>query len=163
MSVKTVANHKVVYLIYSILDQNGEVFEQYDMPIGYVHGANSGLFEKIETTLAGHQEGERVEIVLTPADGFGEHQPELTFTDNIDNVPPQFRRVGAAVSFENEAGETKEFRVTKIEDGKLTVDGNHPLAGQTVRFIVNIVDIRDATPEEIANGRPEDASAPRLH
>lgn len=163
MSVKTVANNKVVYLIYSILDQNGEVFEQYDMPIGYVHGANSGLFEKIETTLAGHQEGERVEIVLTPADGFGEHQPELTFTDNIDNVPPQFRRVGAAVSFENEAGETKEFRVTKIEDGKLTVDGNHPLAGQTVRFIVNIVDIRDATPEEIANGRPEDASAPRLH
>lgn len=163
MSIKTVAKNKVVYLTYNILDQNGEVFEQYDMPIGYVHGANSGLFEKIETTLSGHKEGERVEIVLTPADGFGEHLPELSYTDSIDNVPPQFRRVGAAVSFENEAGETKEFRVTKIEDGKLTVDGNHPLAGQTVRFIVNIVDIRDATPEEIANGRPEDASAPRLH
>ncbi|HUW29755.1 MAG TPA: peptidylprolyl isomerase [Sulfuriferula sp.] len=163
MLKKTVANNKVVYLTYSIIDQNGAVFEQYDVPIGYVHGANSGLFEKIEATLAGHEEGERVEVVLTPADGFGHHQPELTFTDSIDNVPPQFRHVGAAVSFENDAGESKEFRVTKIEDGKLTVDGNHPLAGQTVRFIVNIVDIRDATAEEIANGRPEDASAPRLH
>lgn len=163
MLKKTVANNKVVYLTYSIIDQNGAVFEQYDMPIGYVHGANSGLFEKIEASLAGHEEGERVEVVLTPADGFGQHQPEFTFTDSIDNVPPQFRHVGASVSFENDAGESKEFRVTKIEDGKLTVDGNHPLAGQTVRFIVNIMDIRDATPEEIANGRPEDASAPRLH
>lgn len=163
MLKKTVANNKVVYLTYSIIDQDGEVFEQYDVPIGYVHGANSGLFEKIETALAGHAEGERVEVILTPGDGFGQHQPELTFTDSIDNVPPQFRHVGAAVSFENDAGESKEFRVTKIEDGKLTVDGNHPLAGQTVRFIVNIVDIRDATAEEIANGRPEDASAPRLH
>lgn len=163
MLKKTVANNKVVYLTYSIIDQNGAVFEQYDVPIGYVHGANSGLFEKIEATLAGHEEGERVEVILTPRDGFGQHQPELTFTDSIDNVPPQFRHVGAAVSFENDTGESKEFRVTKIEDGKLTVDGNHPLAGQTVRFIVNIVDIRDATAEEIANGRPEDASAPRLH
>ncbi len=163
MHKKTVENNKVVYLTYSIIDQNGAVFEQYDVPIGYVHGANSGLFEKIEITLAGHEEGERVEVVLSPSDGFGQHQPELTYTDSIENVPPQFRHVGAAVSFENDTGESKEFRVTKIEDGKLTVDGNHPLAGQTVRFIVNIVDIRDATAEEIANGRPEDASAPRLH
>ncbi len=163
MLKKTVANNKVVYLTYSIIDQDGAVFEQYDVPIGYVHGANSGLFEKIETALTGHEEGERMEVILTPKEGFGQHQPELTFTDSIDNVPSQFRHVGAAVSFENDAGESKEFRVTKIEDGKLTVDGNHPLAGQTVRFIVNIVDIRDATAEEIANGRPEDASAPRLH
>ncbi|MHB1244996.1 MAG: FKBP-type peptidyl-prolyl cis-trans isomerase [Sulfuriferula sp.] len=163
MLKKTIEKNKVVYLTYSIIDQNGAVFEQYDVPIGYVHGANSGLFQKIEVTLGGHEVGERVEVVLPPADGFGQHQPELTYTDSIDNVPPQFRHVGAAVSFENESGESKEFRVTKIEDGKLTVDGNHPLAGQTVRFIVNIVDIRDATADEIANGRPEDASAPRLH
>lgn len=163
MPVKKVENNKVVYLTYNILDQQGTVFEQYDMPIGYVHGANSGLFKKIETTLEGHEEGERVEVVLPPADGFGEYLPELTYTDKIENVPPQFRRIGAAVSFENDAGESREFHVTRIEDGKLTIDGNHPLAGQTVRFIVRIVDIRDATPEEIANGRPEDASAPRLH
>lgn len=163
MLKKTIEKNKVVYLTYSIIDQNGAVFEQYDVPIGYVHGANSGLFQKIEVTLGGHEVGERVEVVLPPADGFGQHQPELTYTDSIDNVPPQFRHVGAAVSFENESGESKEFRVIKIEDGKLTVDGNHPLAGQTVRFIVNIVDIRDATADEIANGRPEDANAPRLH
>jgi FKBP-type peptidyl-prolyl cis-trans isomerase SlyD len=121
------------------------------------------LFEKIEAALNNKSPGDRVEVSLPPADGFGQHQPELTFTDTIDNVPPQFRHIGAAVTFENDKGESKEFRVTKIEGDKLTIDGNHALAGQTVNFIVNIVDVRDATPEEIANGKPEDASAPRLH
>ena len=163
MSLKKVARSKVVYLTYSIIDQNGNEFEQYDMPIGYVHGANSGLFEKIEAALNNKSPGDRVEVSLPPEDGFGSHQPELTFTDTIDNVPPQFRHIGAAVTFENDKGENKEFRVTRIEGDKLTIDGNHPLAGQTVSFIVNIVDVRDATAEEIANGKPEDASAPRLH
>lgn len=163
MSLKKVARNKVVYLTYSIIDQNGDVFEQYDIPIGYVHGANSGLFEKIESALNNKSPGDRVEVSLPPADGFGSHQPELTFTDTIDNVPPQFRHIGAAVPFENDKGESKEFRVTEIVGDKLTIDGNHALAGQTVNFIVNIVDVRDATAEEIASGKPEDASAPRLH
>jgi len=52
----------------------------------------------------------------------------------------------------NDGGETKTFTVTHIEDGKLTVDGNHPLAGKTAKFYVTVLDIRDATPEEILNG-----------
>lgn len=163
MSDKKVARNKVVYLTYSIIDQRGQVFEQYDMPIGYVHGANSGLFEKIEQALEGCAIGDRIEVTLPPADGFGEHQAGLSFTDDIENVPPQFRHIGAAVTFENDAGESKEFRVTHISEGRLTIDGNHPLAGQTVNFVVNIVGIRDATPEEVARGRPEDGAAPRLH
>ena len=82
----------------------------------------------------------------------------MTFTDDIDNVPPEFRRVGAEVEFQNEEGETRLFRVSKIADGKLTVDANHPLAGQTVTFMVNVVSIRDASMDEVANGLPEDQS-----
>jgi FKBP-type peptidyl-prolyl cis-trans isomerase SlyD len=56
-----------------------------------------------------------------------------------------------------------EFRVTRIEDGKLTVDGNHPLAGQTATCVVNVVDVRDATLDEIASGKPNDADTPQIH
>lgn len=159
----TVSRDKVVYLTYVILDERGNVFEQYDIPVGYVHGANSGLFEKIESALEGRRVGEKVEVILPPADGFGEHKPELTYTDDIENVPPEYRRLGAEVMFENDRGENMMFHVTRIADGKLTVDGNHPLAGQTATFVVNIVDIRDATPEEIANGVPEQMGTPQLH
>ncbi|MEW6591317.1 MAG: peptidylprolyl isomerase, partial [Pseudomonadota bacterium] len=70
---------------------------------------------------------------------------------------------GAEVLFENEAGETKPFYVTKIEDGKVTVDGNPSLAGQSVTCLVNVIDIRDATPEEIRNGRPLEVKTGTVH
>jgi FKBP-type peptidyl-prolyl cis-trans isomerase SlyD len=87
----------------------------------------------------------------------------LVFVDAIDNVPPEFRRVGAEVMFENASGETKVFYVTAIEDGQLTLDGNPSLAGQTVTCLVNVIDIRDATPEEIQNGRPLDVKTGTVH
>lgn len=160
----TVSRNMVVYLTYTILDQNGGLFEQIDLPIGYVHGVNGPLFEKIEHALEGRQAGDCVEVTLSPSDGFGEHKPELAFTDDIDNVPPEHRRLGSEVMFENERGERIGLRVTRIADGKLTVDGNHPLAGQTVKFVVNIVGMRPATLEEIASGMLADSGAsPRLH
>lgn len=158
-----VARNMVVYLTYSIRDQHGDLFEQFDLPVGYVHGVNGPLFEKIEHALEGRRIAERVEVTLSPADGFGEHRLELTFTDDIGNVPPEHRRIGSEVAFENERGVEMQLRVTRIENGKLTVDGNHPLAGQTVKFVVTIVGVRPATLEEIANGMPADAGAPRLH
>ena len=115
----TVAHNRVVYLTYTILDQNGELFEQYDLPVGYVHGVNGPLFEKIELALDGRQIGDRVEVTLSPRDGFGEHKPELTFTDDIENVPPEHRQLGSEVMFENERGEQIELRVTRVADGKL--------------------------------------------
>jgi FKBP-type peptidyl-prolyl cis-trans isomerase SlyD len=162
---ETVARNKVVYLTYTIWDQAGRLFEQYDLPIGYVHGVNGPLFEKIEQALEGKKTGDKVEVLLAPQDGFGEHKPELTFTDDIGNVPPEHRRLGSEVMFENDRGEQMEFRVTRIENGRLTVDGNHPLAGQTVKFVVTIVGVRPATLDEIANGMPADGggSGPRMH
>ncbi len=158
MTEERVARNKVVYVTYSIVDQSGSVFEQSDVPIGYVHGGNSPLFQKIEMALDGHKLGDRVEVSLDPVEGFGPHDPNLTFTDDIENVPPEFRRVGAEVELQNEQGESMTFRVSRIADGKLTVDANHALAGQTVTFVVNVVNIRDANMDEIVNGLPIDQS-----
>lgn len=162
MTEQKVSKNKAVYVTYSILDQSGAVYEQYEIPVGYVHGGNSPLFEKIEAALEGKKIGDRVEVSLNPQEGFGELDPELSFTDDIENVPPEYRRIGAEVEFQNERGETMQFRVSRIADGKLTVDANHPLAGQTVTFLVNVVNIRDASMDEIVSGLPIDQSSP-LH
>lgn len=159
----TVANNKLVYITYSILDARGMIVEQHDVPVGYVQGANSGILPAIESAVAGRKIGERVEISLTPEEGYGLRDESLVFTDDLDNVPEQFRRVGAEVMFENASGETKVFYVTAIEDGKLTLDGNPSLAGQSVTCLVNVIDIRDATPDEIRNGRPLDVQTGSIH
>lgn len=159
----TVTRNKLVYITYSILDSRGMVVEQHDIPVGYVHGANSGILPAIEAAVDGCKVGDRVEITLSPEEGYGERDESLVFVDDIENVPPQFRRVGAEVLFENEAGETKPFYVTRIENGKVTVDGNPSLAGQSVTCLVNVMDIRDATPEEIRNGRPLDTPTGTVH
>ena len=159
----TVTQNKLVYITYSILDARGMVVEQHDIPVGYVQGANSGILPAIESAVVGHKIGDRVEITLSPEEGYGPRDESLVFTDDIENVPPQFRRVGAEVMFENEAGETKVFYVTAIDDGKLTLDGNPSLAGQSVTCLVNVMDIRDATPEEIRNGRPLDVQTGTVH
>lgn len=163
MSDSIVAKNKAIYITYSILDQQGQVVEQSDVPIGYVHGADSGLFEQVEAALEGAKAGDKFEVVLPPEQGFGAHDPALTYTDDIDNVPPEYRYIGAEVEFENEQGEAMKFLVTKIENGKLTVDANHPFAGQTVKFAVTVVAVRDATPDEIVNGRPDEGGPPTLH
>ncbi len=159
----TVTQNKLVYITYSILDERGMVVEQHDLPVGYVQGANSGILPAIESAVAGRKIGERIEIKLAPEDGYGLRDESLVFTDDIDNVPPQFRRVGAEVMFENKSGENKVFYVTSIDDGKLTLDGNPSLAGQTVTCLVNVMDIREATPEEIRNGRPLDVQTGTVH
>ena len=156
-------NHTLVYITYSILDARGMVVEQHDIPVGYVQGANSGILPAIEAAVAGHKVGDRVEITLSPEEGYGLRDESLVFQDDIENVPPQFRRIGAEVMFENEAGETKVFYVTAIEDGKVTVDGNPSLAGQSVTCLINVMDIREATPEEIRNGRPLDVQTGTVH
>ncbi|MHB1093061.1 FKBP-type peptidyl-prolyl cis-trans isomerase [Thiobacillus sp.] len=159
----TVTQNKLVYITYSILDSRGMIVEQHDIPVGYVQGANSGILPAIESAVAGCKIGERIEIALSPEDGYGLRDESLVFVDDLENVPPEFRRVGAEVLFENASGETKVFYVTAIEDGKLTLDGNPSLAGQDVTCLVNVMDIREATPEEISNGRPLDVQTGTVH
>lgn len=153
MSSDRISKNKAVQFTYSISDDAGNIVEQVDLPVNYVHGASQmGLIERVERALEGCKAGDSITVEVPPSEGFGEYDPDLTFTDDLDNVPPQFRQVGAQVEMANDAGETKTFIVSKIENGKLTVDGNHPLAGKTAKFTVTVLDVRDATAEEIQHG-----------
>lgn len=160
MSNTTIKRDKFVSLTYTITDASGEVLERIELPIQYVHGRDRQVIEKIENALVGKQQGDELSVSLNAEEGFGEHQEELTFTDDIDNVPAQFHQIGAEVEFQNDQGETQIFRVAKIEDGKLTVDGNHPFAGKAITYNIKVIEVRDATAEELTNGVTDSA---RLH
>ena len=144
-SKETIKLGKFVSLTYSISDTDGNMLEHNDLPVSYIHGGDQELLGGMDRAVSGKSAGDEVEVEVPPERGFGPHDPNLTFTDEMDNVPPQFRHVGAEVQMKNEAGEVKTFFVTKIEDGKLTVDGNHPMAGKTLRVNVKILEVRDAT------------------
>ncbi len=153
MPSQKICRNKAVQFTYTISDDAGNVVEQVDLPVNYVHGASSmGLIERVERAMEGCVVGQSIEVEIPPAEGFGEYDPDLTFTDDLENVPPQFRKIGAEVEMANEEGETKTFVVAKIEGDKLTVDGNHPLAGKTATFKVKVLEVRDATADEIHNG-----------
>lgn len=147
-----ITNNKFVSLTYTITDENNNILERIDMPVQYIQGVKSQVIEKIENALDGHKEGDLVQVTLSPEEGFGPHQPELTFSDDINNVPPQFHSIGAEVEFQNDQGESKIFRVSHIEDGKLTVDGNHPLAGKNITYNITVTKVRDATEDELKHG-----------
>jgi FKBP-type peptidyl-prolyl cis-trans isomerase SlyD len=156
MSAQVVTRNKVVLLTYTVRDAaDGAVLEVHEMPIGYVHGCGAEMFPKLAQALEGKGVGERITVTLSPEEGFGPRDPGLTFTDDLDNVPPELRAVGREFEAANASGETRTFVVTAIADGKLTVDANHPFAGKTVRFEIRIEDIRDATAEEIRAGYPQ--------
>lgn len=157
--MSVVTKNKVVSITYRILDENQEVREQSDIPVDYIHGINNPMFEKVERALEGKKLGDDIKVVLSPAEGFGEHDPKLTFTDDIENVPPEYRRVGAKPQFESADGNSVEMLVTEVKEGKVTVDSNHPFAGKTMTFHVIVVNIRDASGQEISQGQPISASA----
>lgn len=156
----SICKDKYVSLTYTISDEKGDILERIDLPINYIQGRDSQVIEKIEKALEGRKQGDEIKVALSPEEGFGPYQEELTFTDDINNVPTQFHQIGAEVEFKNDHGEAKVFHVIKIEDGKLTVDGNHPFAGKAITYNITVNEVRDATPEEIANGV---ANMPRLH
>lgn len=157
MSGQRIAPNKLVAITYSIKDAEGNLLEHSDLPINYIHGGQSDLFEKIEAALEGHAEGDVIDVTLPPEEGFGSHDPNMTFVDDIENVPEEFRQVGAEVEMKNDLGESRVFHVTHIGNGKLTVDGNHPFAGKTLIFTVKVEGVRDATPEDLQ----EAGSGPR--
>ena len=150
MSEQIIRPGKYVTLTYSIADDAGNILEQTDLPVGYIHGGNTELIGGMDEAVTGKRAGDRVELTLAPDQGFGPHDPSLTFTDDLENVPPEFRFVGAEVPMQSESGEVKTFVVTRIGEGTLTVDGNHPLAGKSLKVHVRIQEVRDPTQDEIA-------------
>lgn len=155
MSVTVIARNTVVSLTYVLRNQKGEVVEIHDLPVSYVHGSGADLFPKIEQALDGKTIGDTVTIELTPEESFGVPDPKLSFIDDLENAPSELRHVGAQFEAQNAKGESVMLTVTRIENDRITVDANHPLAGQTVTFQVTVRAIRPASAEEIRAGRPQ--------
>ena len=145
-------NHKVVTFTYVIKDQQGQLQEQSDIPLSYLHGNDERMFPKVAEALEGTSVGDTVEVTLMPEEGFGLPDPTLTYSDKIENVPPEYQHIGAEAMFQNEQGETTTMTVVKVENGMVTLDGNHPFAGKTMTFIITVKAIRDATAEEVGSG-----------
>ena len=144
---------KLVELNYKVLDKKtGQVLSTVEFPISYVHGADQVLATQVTDQLAGRVVGEIIEV---PIDGnliYGPRDEGLVFTDNIENVPEEYREIGMKILMESEQGAPKEFLVTRMDDKTLTVDGNNPLCGRDLIFNLEILNVRDATPEEIEAG-----------
>lgn len=149
----TIQENKFVELNYEVVDQKtGQVLSTIEFPLSYVHGANQVLATQVTDDLEGRKQGETIEV---PIDGnaiYGPRDENLVFTDNIENVPEEYREIGMKILMESENGDKKEFIVTRMDDKTLTVDGNNPLCGRDLIFKLKILTVRDATPEEIEAG-----------
>ena len=147
-----IADDTVVTLTYKLYAASGELIEETREPIIYLHGGHHGIFPKIERALEQKGPGDSCSVTLEPDDAFGEYDAELVRVEAQDRFP---ENVKIGMQFEEAAGDQEESRVytvTDIAEGKVVVDGNHPLAGQRLRFDCTIVDVRAATAEELSHG-----------
>ncbi len=149
----TIADEKFVELNYKVIDKKtGDVLVTVEYPIGYVHGVNDVMSEEVTKALYGKKVGDILEVHIDTASLYGERDESLVFTDRIENVPEEYRELGMTITMENNKGEPRDFIVTRFDDQTLTIDGNNPLCGRTVMFMLEVLSIRDATEEEIELG-----------
>jgi FKBP-type peptidyl-prolyl cis-trans isomerase SlyD len=152
-SSETVKDGKFVELTYKVTDRkSGHVLTTVEFPLGYVHGHNEILAPSVHEALEGKCAGDVIEV---PIDGnriFGPRDESLVFTDRIENVPEEYRRIGTSILMESDKGQTRSFLVTRVTDETLTIDGNNPLCGREVVFTLEILTVRDATDEETRAG-----------
>ena len=153
----TIQEHQYVELTYRVIDQkSGAQLLGIEYPVGYVQGANEILSPPVMEALEGKAAGDRIEIPIDCTTLYGERDESLVFTDAIENVPEEYRAIGTRIVMENDKGEPREFLVTRMDAQTLTVDGNNPLCGRHVVFEVDVLTVRDATPEEIESGGATD-------
>jgi FKBP-type peptidyl-prolyl cis-trans isomerase SlyD len=158
-----IGQNTVVTLAYRVTDTDGNLIDGGEQPLIYLHGGHGGIFEKIEEELAGQVVGFQKDVRLQPEEAFGEYDAELVaieprdvFPDGIE-VGMQFERAS-----EDEEEDGMLYTITDIAEGKVVVDGNHPLAGMALIFSCTVSDVRAATPEELAHGHVHGADG-HLH
>lgn len=147
-----VGKDTVVTLSYQLFGTNGELIEQTDEPVEYLHGGYGGMFPAVEKALEGKDVGETCRVRLAPDDGFGDYDADLVHVESRDKFPENVE-IGMQLEGKGEeSGDTVVYTVTDIAQGKVIVDGNHPLAGQTLRFECAVTGVRPASAEEVSHG-----------
>jgi len=151
----TIAINKAVTLNYTLKDDQGEMLDQSnDASFIYLHGANN-IIPGLEDALTGRVKDDKFDLVIKPEDAYGEHNPE--FTQVVDRSMFDQAQAGdleAGMQFQSQAedGAMMIITISEVNGDKITIDGNHPLAGITLHYDVHVVDVRDATEEEITHG-----------
>ncbi|HLT73012.1 MAG TPA: peptidylprolyl isomerase [Cyclobacteriaceae bacterium] len=144
-----IAKHKVAAIHYTLRDNDGNVLDSSEGrdPLYYIQGVGN-LIPGMEEGLEGKQSGEKLDIKVAPAKGYGELNPQLVQQVPLDAFSGQ--EVKPGMRFSTNRGET--VTVTEVGTESVTVDGNHPLAGVELNFEVEVVEVRNATPDELQHG-----------
>ena len=157
---EVIRDGKFVELTYKVTDRRlGHVLTRVEFPLGYIHGHNEILAPSVHRELEGKSTGDVIEVIIDGNQIFGPRDESLVFSDDIENVPEEYRQVGTSILMENDKGQTRSFLVTHLDDERLTVDGNNPLCGREVVFTLQILTVRDATDEETRMGGAINAGA----
>lgn len=149
----TVAPNSVVLIHYTLKNDAGEVLDQSEQgsPLAYLHGRGN-LIPGLERELEGKQSGDKLQVTIAPADAYGEYDEDLVQRvprSAVQGVPDL--REGMRLHARTDEG-VQTLMVTQVDDESVTLDGNHPLAGQTLHFEVEITEVRKATQEELSHG-----------
>lgn len=149
-----IENGKVVTFHYTLLDTEGKLLEESKgaEPTAYLHGKNN-ILPAMEAELEGRQVGDKVEVTLSPEQAYGQRNPDAVQRVPIKNLVGKGGKVkpGQIITVQTEQG-SRQVQVVKVGKFNADVDTNHPLAGLTLTFHIEIVDIRDASEEEMAHG-----------
>lgn len=149
-----VLKNTVVTLDYHVTDTDGDVVDEGREPIVYLHGGYDDIFPKIEEAMQGKRVGESITIKLQPDEAFGDYDASLVQVEPRKSFPKELE-VGMQFEGGPEGGDDEEFtifRVTEIADGKVVLDGNHPLAGMALVFTCTVTAVREASTDEVAHG-----------
>lgn len=154
MTQKIAAN-KVVTISYTLRDDDGEIIDSSDEsnPLVYLHGATN-IVPGLEEELEGAAQGDSIKAMIPPEKGYGprigeaQEVPRKLFPADAELA------AGMQVMAHDDEGRQIPFFITGMSEETVTVDPNHPLAGETLHFDVTIEALREATEEEIAHGHP---------
>jgi FKBP-type peptidyl-prolyl cis-trans isomerase SlyD len=145
---------RVVDLDYSLHLGDGQVVDRSGPgePLTYLHGEGE-IVPGLESALEGAQVGDRRQVVVAPAEGYGDHDPQGIQRVPRQAFPADFRpQVGMELSAQGPDGDEVAFVIQGVEPDTVTIDLNHPLAGKTLHFDVTVREVRAATAEELEHG-----------
>jgi FKBP-type peptidyl-prolyl cis-trans isomerase SlyD len=146
----------VVTMRCRIADDKGQLIQDGKSPMSYLHGGHGNTLPKIEEALEGKAAGDQLSLVLAPADAFGEPDTSLLRTIAKRDFPPGVK-VGGQLELPGPQGEPHPFTVMKIKGDTVHLDGNHPLAGRTLKLAITVTEVRAASAEEVAHGHAHGA------
>lgn len=147
-----IAKNSVVSIEYTLTDAEGAVLDSSkgQPPLTYIHG-NGNIVVGLEEALEGKEKGATLKVSVPPAKGYGERDASLSQIVPREMFDIEELEPGMRFHAEGEHG-THVVTVTAVDNDSVTVDANHPLAGQTLNFEVTIMGVRTATEQELAHG-----------